>query len=132
MAQLTLIPKVIDTLLKGLDAWNKKAANTKEEISQRFEAIDAVLKAAISTKAYLYDLKETGNKNREREIELAHQWRIASKAIREYDYELYRISQLKSIAWADHREWDSISINPKKIKLDLIIKQCQWLQEQSK
>lgn len=126
MSGLTLVPKVVDSLLKGLDSWRGRKAEASAEKEKRVAAINVVMQAVITTKAYLYDLHTSGKPSRKREIELSKKWQNAAAAIRDYDFELFQSSQVKSLGWADPREWKRASINPENIKLDAIIRQCEW------
>lgn len=127
MSGLTLVPKVADSLLKGLDSWRGRKAEAIAEKEKRATAINEVMQAVIVTKAYLYDLHATEKPSRKREIELSKKWQKAAAAIHDYDFELFQSSRVKSLGWADPREWKRASINPDKIKLDAIILQCEWL-----
>ena len=99
-----------------------------EQRRRRVAAIDSVRQAALATKAYLYDTEIRGQpSDRSREAELAQHWRAAGTAMEAYDQRLYNIANLKALGWSDPREWDNVKISPEKLKVDVLLQQCDWL-----
>ncbi len=101
----------------------------RQRNAEREEAIGIIMEAAIRTKTYLTDLRDGVPKSREREEVIALAWQKAASAIRRFDERLYQISQVKSLGWADPREWLKRKNQAVMVKLDIIIKQCKWLRD---
>lgn len=111
---------------------NKAEDQRRARSRERARAIGAVRAAALATKAYLYDTRVQGTPvDRVREADLSRLWQEAADAIREYDFDLFSISNVKALGWSDPREWEEIEIPEAKLKVDLLIRQCDWLLEHS-
>lgn len=122
----------ISSILGGVKEWNTHKVRSKEKINERIEAINKVYTAAIATKAYSYDAQVLDSGSRDEEKELSKAWREAGMAISEYDHSLYIISNVKSLGWADPREWHKPKNSSVIMELDTIIEQCEWLLTQDK
>ncbi len=129
MAELSLVPKAVDSLLKLVETWRGRSSENARERKRRAEAIDAVLEAAIETKTYLRDLSDSGNPDRKTEGALAILWQRAGSSIRLYDRQMFEIAGVKALGWADPDEWKKSAVAPEKLKLDAIILQCRYLQD---
>lgn len=122
-----IIPAAIVSINEGVKAWREYKSNNLQDKTNRDKAINSVMEAAISTKAYLYDSKTLGEASREKETELAQKWQRAAGAIRDFDENLFISSQVKALGWADPREWEKAKDRAITVNLDLIIEQCKWL-----
>ncbi len=68
--------------------------------------------------------------DRDRERTLALAWQHAASAINRYDSELFEVSEVKALGWADPKEWERSAVTPEKLKLDIIIQQCRHLKKE--
>ena len=125
-----IVLEAFGALLAGLKALDGRQNEKQEAREKRRRAITAVRAAALETKAYLYDEDVSGHEDRARETVLSQKWNEAAAAIGEYDTELFQIAQMKSLGWADPREWDSLPVDTDKLKLNLILHQCDFLLSQ--
>jgi hypothetical protein len=124
----TIIPASISAIFAGLKFWDDKKAKEKEQTDAMYKAIDNVMKAAICTKAYLYNLKELAlEMDRDKEQEIAIAWQIAADSIYQFDRALYESAKVKALGWADPREWLKAEKRGITIELDKLINQCDWL-----
>lgn len=123
-----LIGTALETLAKGLELWRDRKSDDRKIKAQKRAAIEAVQEAILATKAYLYDASH-GGPNRVTERALSRKWDRAAHEIRDYDHELWQISRIKAAAWADPTEWAKAAVDSKKLKLDLLTKQCDYLLE---
>lgn len=129
MIDLTLIATAVGSFLTGIAQRREGRAVKEVEQKARDSAIDTVMEAIIATKAYQYDQTITNSTDRKREVELASAWQKAANVIRRYDSELFDSSRIKALGWGDPREWENVAINPAKLKLNELIKQCEWLRD---
>lgn len=130
MIPIDAVTNAITALLEVVKVWRDKKALSENDKSRMNEAVGKVMKAAMATKAYLYDARELGKPSRENEHELSLAWQEAATAIRSYDENLFIYSQVKSLGWADPREWEKVEHKSVTVNLDLIIKQCEWHRDQ--
>lgn len=126
---LELVPNTVSTLLDGIRIWRERQALSREDTEKRIAAVGEVMRAAVATKAYIYDKKELGSPSREREAELSDAWQTAAGAIYVFDKNLFESSKVKSLGWADPREWQKAASESVTIDLDKIIEQCEWIRE---
>ncbi len=117
-------------LLSGMRLIQNKNESTRQESENRKNAIGKVMNAAVATRAYLYDSRELNNQSREIERELSKIWQEAANAIQTYDRHLFDSSRVKSLGWADPGQWEKLNGHAATIKLDEIIRQCEWLRKQ--
>lgn len=118
----------LGALFDAIKAWQAHSAEASQKRKERVLAIDAVERAALATKAYLHDVK-TSVPNRGRELSLYNEWHQAASAIEAYDPHLFEIARMKAIGWADPASWADLPVDPAKLKIDLILKQCEWLRQ---
>jgi hypothetical protein len=119
--------EAFSALLGGLKTLSERKHEKDDAKEKHLAAIMAVRAAALETKAYLYDRSLGSNEDRAREALLSQKWNDAARAIGHYDGDLFQIAQMKSLGWADPQEWDHLPIDPDKLKLDLILRQCDFL-----
>ena len=124
-----MIGEALPAIVDAIRLWRERKNESAKTRRNRDEAVRSVMDAVVSTKAYLYDLNEGAKPSRAEERELSRKWQRAAMAIRQYDRQLYESAQLKALGWADPREWTRAELRPWAIKLDVIIEQCQWLQD---
>jgi hypothetical protein len=118
-------------LLSGLKAWGDRVGETARKLEKRRAAIGAVQRAALATKAYIYDTDVAKQPEvRATEAQLSMRWQEAEQAIEAYDAQLARISAVKALGWADPRTWAESSVPAEKLDVDLLIEQCRWLLDQ--
>ncbi|MDT8421387.1 MAG: hypothetical protein RQ754_13235 [Desulfuromonadales bacterium] len=118
----------LDTLIAGFKVWRNIQVENSERLLKKQAAIGCVKDAVLATKAYLYDRDNDGI-NRETERLLSERWQKTASAIREYDFELYISSEIKALGWADPKEWTRAVGRELPIKLDTILEQCRFLEE---
>ena len=131
-SSVSLVPNSISVILNGIKLWRDARSMSKVELANKEEAIHQVMLAAVSTKAYLYDLCELESSSRDKERELAKSWQNAAASIYRYDTDLFNSSKVKSLGWADPREWERAKDKAVTVDLDKIIEQCEWLLENLK
>src|SRR5712691_8563702 len=124
-----MIPEAFSAIVDAIRLWGERKNESAEALQNKREALRSVMDAVVATKAYLYELSQGQKPSRSQERDLSHKWQHAAMAIREYDHQLYQSAQLKALGWADPREWKRAELRPWAIKLDVIIEQCQWLQD---
>lgn len=123
-----IILATFSALIAGLKFWEDKKLLTEHQLKDRDEAINVVLEAVILTKAYLYDRSElNAEQDRTKETELSHAWEKAANSIYRFDERLFQSAQIKALSWADPRDWEKAEQQNITIKLDTLIKQCNWL-----
>lgn len=120
----------LSAVLSGMQLIQNKNESARQESENRKNAIGKVMNAAVATRAYLYDSRELHSPSRETERELSKAWQEAANAIQTYDRHLFDSSQVKSLGWADPGQWEKLKGHAVTIKLDEIIKQCEWLRKQ--
>ena len=125
MAFEVMIPKTIDSILNGIKFWKNSKKQVQEEIDNKASAIQLIKIAVINTKSYLYNSSQ-GSTSREDEQKLAEKWQEAAEAIWQYDRDLFYISEVKALGWADPREWTKREQTVSTVKLDDIINQCDF------
>lgn len=96
---------------------------------ERDEAVNSVMHAITSTRAYLHDSRELGYSNRQRETELSELWQESANLIRKFDNQLFRSSQVKAFGWADPKGWNAMRTDAATVKLDDLLEQCIWLRK---
>jgi hypothetical protein len=124
------ITAVLSAIIQGLQYRVTSHCRTTDEEEKRNNAIGEVMNAAAATKAYLYDTRKLGKTSREKENQISQAWQKAATAIKAYDQNLYFSSQVKSLGWADPREWKTAKNKATTVNLDKIIEQCEWLRTQ--
>lgn len=123
-----IISATFSALIAGLKFWEDKKLLTEHQLKDRDEAINVVLEAVILTKVYLYDRSElNAEQDRTKETELSHAWQKAANSIYRFDERLFQSAQIKALSWADPRDWEKAEQQNITIKLDTLIKQCNWL-----
>ena len=120
------IPKIFDTILEGLKFRDGRKRTEREELERTVAAITKIRSAVVETKAYLYDRQREGV-CRDRELALARRWQEAAKSIWRYDRELFEISNVKALGYADPTEWERGEQRVPTVKLDDIVAQCDHL-----
>jgi hypothetical protein len=125
----SMIPEAFTAMVDAVRLWGERKNESAEARQNREEALRLMMDTVVATKAYLYELNQGHEPSRSQERELSHKWQHAAMDISEYDHELYLSAQLKALGWAYPREWKRAEMRPWTIKLDVIIEQCQWLQE---
>ena len=132
MAEIaTIAISAFDSLLSALTEWRARRKQTGEEAGKKSEAIEQIRLAVIETRAYLYDSATLGREDRNRERQLALRWQKAGKIIRNYDRNLWEVAQLKALGWSDPSGWAQVGDKVDAIKLEKILEQCRWLQDES-
>ena len=126
---ISLVPSSISAIVNGVRLWREKKSNTDADATAKKNAIHQVMRAAIATKAYIYDMRELGKPSREKEHELSNSWQEAAASIFNYDKNLFESSKVKSLGWADPREWEKANNKAVTVNLESIIEQCEWLLE---
>lgn len=122
------LPATITALIAGLKFWEDKKSLSAQEIKDRDDAVNVVLDALVLTKSYLYDRRELKvEQDRSREEKLSQAWQAAANAIYRFDEKLFQSAQVKALSWADPREWLKAEKQGVEVKLDTLIKQCEWL-----
>ncbi|MCG9633676.1 hypothetical protein [Vibrio sp. Isolate30] len=105
----SFIPASLNAILSGVKFWKDSKKESIEQLQNKKVAIENVYKAALATKAYLYDLQVLGKEiDRDKERELSRIWWDAAWAIDQYDQKLYYSARMKALSYADHREWSRI------------------------
>lgn len=106
---------------------NEKVINKKEKAKEeKIKALSILFNAIRKTKEYLYDWEKHGTYSREQERELSRIWEEVSNAIYAYDETLFRISEVKSLAYANEGEWEKLQSTVPTVKLDDILKQYKY------
>jgi hypothetical protein len=125
----SMIPEYLSFVTSSLEFLRNRKNDTAQERRHRREAVGQVMHAVIATKAYLYNSNQGEPTARDQELEISRCWQRAATAIGEYDQALSQTAELKSLGWADPREWKRAEAHAWAIRLDVIIDQCHWLQE---
>ncbi|ELH7813385.1 hypothetical protein [Vibrio sp. SCSIO 43155] len=128
---VVVLPATFTALIAGLKFWEDKKSLSEKEIKDRDDAVNVVLDALILTKSYLYDRRELKvEQDRCREEKLSKAWQDAANAIYRFDEKLFQSAQVKAMGWADPRDWVKAEDQGIEVKLETLIKQCEWLKEQ--
>jgi hypothetical protein len=128
---LVSLPATFTALMTGLKFWEDKKSLSVKKIKDRDDAVNVVLAALILTKSYLYDRRELKiDQDRSREEKLSQAWQEAANAIYRFDKTLFQSAKVKALSWADPREWLKAEEQGIEVKLETLIKQCEWLKEQ--
>lgn len=122
-----MVPEAISAIANLVNAWNANNQENKNDNQQKLDAVQLVMNAVVTTKAYLHDLETGVAPSREIEKDLSTKWVQASMAIIKYDRGLHEVAKIKSLGWADPNEWARAASRPWAIKLDTIIEQCQYI-----
>ncbi|MGX1927320.1 hypothetical protein ACUALS_19480 [Vibrio sp. NH-7] len=126
----SFIPASLNAILSGIKFWKDSKKESIEQLQNKKVAIENVYKAALATKAYLYDLQVLGKENdRDKERELSRIWWDAAWAIDQYDQKLYYSARMKALSYADHREWSKATEQNITVKLEDILAQCDWVKD---
>lgn len=119
----------LDKLLHILESWKEGVAERELDRERRFKAIGQIRGAALATQAYIHDRDAHDGFDRAREAELSQIWREAGEAIRKYDRNLWEVSKIKALGWADPRGWERAGDRIEAIQLTIIAEQCEWLEQ---
>ena len=91
------ITGVLSALNLGLDKWKQRAKEDEKNMDNKNAAIDLVLAAVQSTRAYKYGKDVLLETDRKEERKFSEAWAKAGAAIREYDEQLFFSSHVKSL-----------------------------------
>ncbi|WP_426214531.1 hypothetical protein [Pseudomonas sp. DWRC2-2] len=118
-------------LVEVVKMWRGIRSEGIEKDLHRRAAIELVMEAVLATKAYLYD-RELGDASRATERLLSSKWQKAAYAIEEYDRELFFSARLKSLGWADPREWSRAEGREYAIALNTLLEHCDYIKGRSR
>lgn len=123
------IAPTVSALLDGVTVWRDRRTLLAAKRENGLQAVNKVMRAVVATKAYLYDDLELSQASRERETEISAAWYAAAEAIYAFDRNLFESAQLKSLGWADPREWERANTEALTVDLNMIMAQCRWIRE---
>ena len=103
---------LFDKLLAGLGLLRE---GQKTRSAKTDAALAALYKALNQTKPYLELRASGGERNRQREFEIAQIWHDASIPLREIDPKLAERCFIKGGYWMEPETWDDITIKQKGI-----------------
>jgi hypothetical protein len=109
----------LDPLKAILEVLRLLVDSSVEQQRQNKEALEALMLAAYSTRAYLADVRSSGKK-REVERVLSEQWIKAAIQLRFIDLSLADKCYLKSEYWSDPELWEESKRSVAEIDLELI------------
>jgi hypothetical protein len=104
-------------LAEAIEAAGKWLERSDREMDRRDRAVEAVLKALNTTKAYIADSEDGRNRRRSSEHELVDLWTKAAAALRRDDPALARRLQLKAEYWAEPDSWSQNDIELARIRI---------------
>lgn len=122
---------MLKTLLDALDTygrWLERRRQARQgQTEAQTQAVRAVLQAASSTRAYLYDQRLGEPRDRSREEELSRRWADAAVDVMAVDRRLSSLAVSSSVGWADPEIRDEATYGRIEDQLELIQRQCEWL-----
>ncbi|MGE8358950.1 hypothetical protein [Pseudomonas sp.] len=122
-----MIAEAFNAIGNLMQVWTNSKENARLDRQRRCDAIKLVKSAVVATKSYMHDIEKGISPSREVEKDLSQKWVDASMAIIDYDHELYEVAKIKSLGWADPKDWALAASRPWAIKLNTIIDQCEYL-----
>ncbi len=105
----------LELLDRGLEEIRKYISRNQTRKQQAFEAIEAILNAVNTTKAFLV---ESPDKHHNPNQALSATWLAAASKVRDLDNDLYYRLIEKSMYWSDPSTWTREMIEASQLKLD--------------